>query len=320
DSMAFTTRLDGNIRAVFAVLKQSGDYSWRVFLGDSIKDDFSPGWMTWWGGYENPFIRDGEMWVNGAAVIGETTTRPQTMSVVSIVPTGGVTADRLFQGKSNAPWIGDIAEVIGDTQPITSSERKSIEDYLDIKYKAYEATAGAPEFTPNGATFTDSVEVSIRTPTPGAQIHYTTTGKEPDGNSPVYTRPLVLTETTTVRASAFLAGMNSSPVSVATFTRASDFSPASIAGLGLWVRTDAGLAADAAGRVSEWRDQSGQGNHLTQPTLASRPVYVPGSVNGLPVLRFDGVDDSMAFTTRFDGNIRAVFAVLKQNGAQNWRT
>src|SRR5262249_35382276 len=155
DSLGFTNRLDGNIRAVFAVLKQNGAQSWRVFLGDSIKDDFYPGWMAWWGGYESPFIKDGEMWVNGAAVNGGAAERPQTMSVVSVVPTAGVTADRLFQGKSNAPWIGDIAELVVYTQPITSSERKAVEDYLALKYKAYEATAGAPEFTPNGATFTD---------------------------------------------------------------------------------------------------------------------------------------------------------------------
>ena len=35
-------------RAVFAVLKQSGAQSWRQFMGDGTKDDFSPGPATFW--------------------------------------------------------------------------------------------------------------------------------------------------------------------------------------------------------------------------------------------------------------------------------
>ena len=320
DSMKFTTRLDGTIRAVFAVLKQNtGAGAYRVFLGDTTTDDFNPGSTTLWGG-PSPSILNGQTWLNGVAVNGTTTNRPQTTSVLSVLTTGGVTADRLFQGKWNSPWMGDIAELVVYTEPLTNSQRKSIEDYLALKYAAYVGTAGAPEFTPNGGAFTDSVEVSLRSPTPGAEIRYTTNGDEPTGTSLPYESPLVLTTTTTVRARAFRAGMDPSPVVVAAFTKRSDFTPASLPGLALWTRADADVAADAAGRVSEWRDQSGLGNHLTQTTLVSQPVYLPEQTNGLPVLRFDGSNDSMKFTTRLDGTIRAVFAVLKQNtGAGAYR-
>src|SRR5262249_32030307 len=133
--------------------------------------------------------------------------------------------------------------------------------------------------------------------------------------------PFALDATTTVRARAFRAGMDPSPISVATFIRVGDFSPASIAGIGLWVRTDAGLLADAAGRVSVWPDQSGTGNDLAQSTLTSQPVLVRDAVNGFPVLRFDGSNDWLNFTSRFDKNIRAIFAVLKENSDGNtWRS
>ena len=153
DSMAFTTRFDGTIRAVFAVLQETPtNLTWKTFLGDTTKDDFSPGWMAIWGS-ASPLVTDGQTWLNGAAVDGKTTNRPRTMSVLSVLTTGGVSADRLFAGKADFPWVGDIAELVVYTQPLTSSQRKSVEDYLALKYAAYVGTAGAPEFTPNGATF-----------------------------------------------------------------------------------------------------------------------------------------------------------------------
>ena len=164
---------------MFAVLKQNGTQSWRMFLGDVTKDDFYPGAMPCGSQSANPAVLNGETWLNGVLVNGTTTNRPQTMSVLSVLTTAGVTADRLFSGKSSSPWLGDIAELIVYTQPLTASQRKSIEDYLTLKYAAFVGTAGAPEFSPKGGAFTDSVEVSLTTPTPGAEIHYTTDLSDP---------------------------------------------------------------------------------------------------------------------------------------------
>lgn len=43
--------------------------------------------------------------------------------------------------------------------------------------------------------------------------------------------------------------------------------------------------------ISQWRDQSGNNNHLIQPTLANRPTYKTNIKNGYPASRGDGVDD-----------------------------
>ncbi|MBN2370855.1 MAG: Ig-like domain-containing protein, partial [Vicinamibacteria bacterium] len=320
DALKFTTRFDGTIRAVFAVLKKSGSGSWRWLLGDRSSTDFHPGWETLWGSYTSASILDGQTWLNGAAVDGTTAKRPATMSVLSVLTTAGVTAEYLFaHAAASYPWNGDIAELIIYTEPLSDAQRKSVEDYLALKYAAYVATAGAPEFTPNGGMFEDSVAVSLSSPTPGAEIRYTLVGSEPSETSELYAGPLSITQTTTVKARAFRAGTNPSPVSMASFTKQSDFSPASLAGLGLWVRSDVGVVADGARRVSMWTDLSGQENHLTQPTILAQPVCEADAVNGLPVLRFDGTNDTLKFTTRFDGTIRAVYAVLKQSGSGTWR-
>ncbi|MGJ8695756.1 MAG: CotH kinase family protein [Verrucomicrobiaceae bacterium] len=67
-----------------------------------------------------------------------------------------------------------------------------------------------PFFTPQKVTFnddsrsfTDSLTVSLSTPDPALNIHYTTDRSEPDSDSPIYSGPLDLTSSTMLRARLF---------------------------------------------------------------------------------------------------------------------
>ena len=73
----------------------------------------------------------------------------------------------------------------------------------------------------------------------------------------------------------------------------------------------------AAGQsVARVNDKSGRGNHVTQATAASRPIYRVDA-NGRPYLEFDGVDDWLVSPTITPGIDKAqVFAgVRKQSDA-----
>jgi predicted alpha-1,2-mannosidase len=59
-----------------------------------------------------------------------------------------------------------------------------------------------PSIEPVPRAFTGSAEIALRSPVEGARIHYTTDGTEPTGRSPVYTEPLTIAASTTVRAYA----------------------------------------------------------------------------------------------------------------------
>jgi hypothetical protein len=65
----------------------------------------------------------------------------------------------------------------------------------------------------------------------------------------------------------------------------------------LELRANAGVT-QASGLVSAWADQSGQGNHVSQPGVDSlKPQFITGVTNGLAtfdVLRFDGTDDLLS--------------------------
>ena len=77
-------------------------------------------------------------------------------------------------------------------------------------------TVNAPNFS--GATqFEESTQVTMTGPT-GSEIHYTLDGSTPTAESPVYSEPLTLTETTVVKAIAIKDGV-SSAVTSRTYTK-----------------------------------------------------------------------------------------------------
>ena len=81
-----------------------------------------------------------------------------------------------------------------------------------------EANVAAPRIIPNGGRFPQSVTVSIECDSPGADVRYTTDGTPPTTGSAAYTGPFALTESGTIKARAFLANCNDSPITQATFT------------------------------------------------------------------------------------------------------
>ncbi|PYP99795.1 MAG: hypothetical protein DMF83_29820, partial [Acidobacteria bacterium] len=83
---------------------------------------------------------------------------------------------------------------------------------------AYTIRVVAPTFSPAGGTYTSTLSVSISETTPGATVYYTTDGSTPTTASSVYTGPISVPRTTTLRAMAAAPGMANSAVTSATYT------------------------------------------------------------------------------------------------------
>jgi len=290
---------------------------YRALLGDASTHDFYGGAPTWWyAGQTSASIIAGQTRVNGVAIDGKATPRPRILSVVTIQTLGGaLTADRLGGGMSAQWWKGHVAELLVYNRVLSASERESVERRLALEYTPLGATVATPEFSPNGGSFEGSVSVSITTATPGATLRYTTNGAQPTEASASYAGPLVLTSSTLLQARAFRAGMEPSSVSAAAFVPGDDvWSPVGIPGLVLRVSSDVGVNADGANKVQSWLDLSGHSNHLGQTTLGSQPSFVPNVASGRGVVRFDGSDDALLFTTRLT-SIRTVFWVVREEAA-----
>ena len=104
------------------------------------------------------------------------------------------------------------------------------------------------------------------------------------------------------------------------------FSPADVSGLTLWLDASEGITKDGSNLVSQWDDQSGNSNNVVQATTANKPTWVDSTLNGLPVIRFDGSNDDLSKSTFAGGAISQafyIFVVIKPavggSGAQyNW--
>ena len=71
--------------------------------------------------------------------------------------------------------------------------------------------------------------------------------------------------------------------------------------------------------VQEWRDKSGYNRHISAPAATNQPLWVPSATDGLPLLRFDGVDDilqntSMGTAGLNNVSILAIFRFVSASG------
>lgn len=80
-------------------------------------------------------------------------------------------------------------------------------------------TVAAPSFNPGGGTYSSAQNVTITTATSGASIRYTTDGTNPTSTvGTLYSSPVNIGATATLKAIAYKSGMTNSSITSATYT------------------------------------------------------------------------------------------------------
>ncbi|MCI0538584.1 MAG: Ig-like domain-containing protein [Verrucomicrobiales bacterium] len=197
---------------------------------------------------------------------------------------------------------GTIAEVLIYTRALSDAERQSVESYLNTKYLSNKlptanitSPAANEQFTAPAsiaitaqAADTDGTISKVEFFQGNTKLGEDTTGPDysltwndvPSGN-------YALTAVATDNAGAY---QSSSAIQVLV---SSPGGPP-FAGLGLWLKADAGVTLNGSS-VSAWADQSGLGRNAEQANAANQPTLVSDDANGKPALRFDGADDFLTF-------------------------
>jgi probable HAF family extracellular repeat protein len=229
-----------------------------------------------------------------------------------------------FSGYSTY-FAGDIAEVLIFNRGLTTGERLTVNSYLNSKYGLAPAVPAAPtnlvatavsgtqiqltwdEVLNGGAT---QIGIERSTTSSGG---YQLVAQIPDATSYVDTN---LTAGTTyyyqVQAINLTQWSPTSNVAQATTPVSGTSMP--LGNLALWLKADAGLLQGGTNTpVSLWADQSGNGNHATQPTGTSQPLWIPGAIGDRPVVRFNGTNSylSLPGSTMTGTTGAEAFVVLK---------
>src|SRR5262249_25382676 len=104
---------------------------------------------------------------------------------------------------------------------VTASDSKATYQAESIDASQTVATTG---ISPSGGNYSGSVSIAMQTATSGASIYYTTNGSTPTQSSTLYSGPMTLTNSATVKAKAFKTGSNASAEASAAFTLTQPFS------------------------------------------------------------------------------------------------
>jgi len=101
-------------------------------------------------------------------------------------------------------WITKVQSYFNNPEPLSGSQPVE--------------TVAAPVFQPAGGTYSTAQSVTISCATDGATIRYTTDGSTPTSGSNVYSGPINVASTQTMKARAFKSGLADSPLAVSTYT------------------------------------------------------------------------------------------------------
>jgi hypothetical protein len=149
------------------------------------------------------------MFINAAQVAQNTAMNP--------IPAATLTNNYIGRYSGGSEYFkGNIAELMIYTSPLTTVQRGLIESYLLGKYQIAMQTPTAPVFSTATSTLTAPAAVAIAAQ-PSATIYYTTNNSTPSSTSNLYSGPVRINYTQTLKAIAISNGI-SSTVTSATYT------------------------------------------------------------------------------------------------------
>jgi len=205
------------------------------------------------------------------APAGGTYGAPQSVTITTATP--GATIRYTSDGSPPTASSTVYSTPIGVSTATNLRAIATLSGYADsaVASASYDFQAATPTFLPPGGSYASAQAVTIASTTPGAVIYYTTDGSPPTTASTLYTGPVDVSATTTLRAIATAAGYAGSAAGAAAYTIGTACDPPAYDMTGTW-------------RLG-WTNQS---NTCGDPTgtTAFADVQITQSGNDLAVVGF----------------------------------
>ena len=162
------------------------------------------------------------------------------------------------------------------------------------------ATA-TPTFSPAAGTFSSAQSVQLSDSSPGATIYYTTDGSTPTAASPVYSAPISVNTTETLRAIATATGYTTSGVGSASYTISlpSAASPSFSPTAGTYGAAQSVRISDATPGSTIYYTTDGSTPSPTSSAVYSAPLTVSSTETLKAVATASGYNDSALATATY---------------------
>jgi len=140
------------------------------------------------------------------------------------LPTGGSVNIAVQTGTTyNVTWVNARAPLTDQRAGGTTTTGSGLTAPDTNDWLAYLTPSGpsvaTPTFSPAAGTYTSAQSVTISTTTSGASIRYSTDGSTPTATTgTVYSGPVTVSATTTIKAVGYATGVATSPVATANYT------------------------------------------------------------------------------------------------------
>ena len=233
---------------------------------------------------------------------------------------------------------GDIAEILIYNQALTGTDRTNVTAYLYGKYNLVQPyNASAPPVVSitgpvNGASMPAPSTVNFAANASSADGTITRVTLSANGtvfatltNAPYQVHLDLLTPGTVTFVAVATDNWGAQTTStqvVVTVTGSVSVNPLTN-GLKLQLAADLGVTTDGTGAVTSWIDQSGTGNNAAPTNSTTSPLLVTNVINGKPVLRFSGANQSLEVppdNTGFTAGDLSTFALVKFSNYSTYRT
>lgn len=164
--------------------------------------------------------------------------------------------------------------ILNTGDPIASLSGKTVTDRRLNMLNALNSVlkVQAPIADKTSGTYNNSVSVSLSTSTSGASIYYTLDGTNPTSSSALYSSPITISTTTTLKAIAIKSGMTNSDIATATYSFKAATPAASPSG-GTYTEPQSVTLASATTGASIYYTLDGSDPTISS-TLYSSPISI----------------------------------------------
>ena len=151
---------------------------------------------------------------------GTYNSKPQTVSLSSATPGAVIYYTLNGDTPDNTSTLYTAPIVVTDDVTISAIAYFGVYETSEVWVGNYVFQVQTPVFSPAGGSYPDTQNVSITTNPGTAAIYYTTNGTDPDniGNGTLYTTPIVVSATTTLKAIAYETGYLASAIATDEYT------------------------------------------------------------------------------------------------------